>query len=136
VDEVRNTSAPGVGGVTRIIKFATVGVANAFTDIGLYSAAVVLLGWHPLLANTASYSSGVLCSFLLNRSWTFADCDRSRLTRRFVRFIAVNALTLSVGNIVIAALLTVMSPVAAKAIAEVLGFFLNYGFTRRFVFAR
>jgi putative flippase GtrA len=136
VDEVRNTSAPAVGGVTRIIKFAAVGAANTFTDVALYATAVIILGWHPLLANTLSYSSGVLCSFLLNRTWTFADCDRSHPTRRFVRFIGVNVVTLSVGNVIIAALLTIMPSVAAKAIAVVLGFALNYGFTRRFVFAR
>jgi polyisoprenyl-phosphate glycosyltransferase len=36
----------------------------------------------------------------------------------------------------IAALLTVMRPAGAKVIAVVLGFFLNYGVTRRLLFAR
>jgi putative flippase GtrA len=134
--ETRSVPAQVAGDLTRVIKFAAVGVANTFTDLGLYTAAVIIFGWHPLIANTLSYSSGVLCSFVLNRTWTFADCDRSRPAQQLLRFIGVNALTLSAGNVIIAALLTMMPAIAAKGIAVVLGFVLNYGFSRRFVFAR
>jgi putative flippase GtrA len=89
-----------------------------------------------VLANTVSYSTGVLCSFALNSTWTFGDCNRSQPIRQFVRFVGINAVMLLVGNVIIAGLLAVIPALAAKGLATAVGFALNYNLMRRFVFAR
>jgi putative flippase GtrA len=122
--------------LARAARFATVGVINTSVDVGLYSVAVIVLGWHPVLANTVSYSTGVLCSFALNSTWTFGDCNRSQPIRQFVRFVGINAVMLLVGNVIIAGLLAVIPALAAKGLATAVGFALNYNLMRRFVFAR
>jgi putative flippase GtrA len=58
-------------GIWHFIKFQCVGVVNFLVDYGVFTLLNGLLGWPVAIANTISYSCGIVNSFLLNRYWTF-----------------------------------------------------------------
>ena len=120
----------------RLLRFGIVGVLNTGVDVALYAVLALGLGWHPVLANTASYAAGTVCSFVINRAWTFADRRGGAAAgRQFLRFLGVNLATLAIGNLAIALLLAFgAGPMAAKGVSVLLCFAINYALTRRFVF--
>lgn len=118
----------------RPLRFAAVGVVNTAVDIGLFAALTSpAAGIAPGLANIASYGTGMLVSFALNRNWTFRAGDGPKLAQ-FLRFFAVNMSALLLSTLLVAGLARLMPPVAAKLLSLpatfAWGFFLN----RRFVF--
>lgn len=56
---------------TQKLRFGLVGVINTLIDIGIYWLLINLVGFGILASNFISTSAGVLCSYLLNRSFTF-----------------------------------------------------------------
>ena len=56
------------------IKFCLVGLINTSVDIGILALLILVSPYfsvHELQAKTVSFLSAVLCSFVLNRYWTF-----------------------------------------------------------------
>lgn len=81
------------------IKFVLVGAVNTLLGMG-----VIFIAWHffdfgDLAANLLGYAVGFLCSYALNRFWTFSD--RSPLTRSFGRFALVCAVAYAANLIVL-----------------------------------
>jgi len=65
-------------------KFLLVGLMNTSIDLGLYyllTRFVVAFANASIAAKGISYASGVVNSYLWNRSWTFQSDDRSRTFR-------------------------------------------------------
>ncbi|MDR3419084.1 MAG: GtrA family protein [Nevskia sp.] len=54
------------------LKFAGVGVINTLVCIAVIFGLKAGAGTGDIAANIAGYAVGLTCSFLLNRSWTFA----------------------------------------------------------------
>ena len=79
----------------RVILFAMVGCVNTLVDFLAFTACNELLHWPVELCQTAGYCCGILCSFLLNRNFTFRDGAR-RLWRQLFLFILVNLVTLGI----------------------------------------
>jgi putative flippase GtrA len=129
-------AAPMGRRLVRLAKFAIVGIANTSIDVGLYVIFSGLLGIHPIVANTMSYSAGMTSSFFLNRGWTFRDRDTSRPGRQFVYFFTTNMVTLLVCNAAMAATLDVAPEALVKLMVVLLGFLMNYSMTELFVFKK
>jgi putative flippase GtrA len=72
------------------VRFAAVGVANTAVGLGTIFALKGLAGWSDLAANLGGYALGLVCSFVLNRRWTFRHSGHAG--RAFARFLAVFAL--------------------------------------------
>src|SRR5665811_806993 len=69
-----------------LFRFGVVGIAN---NIVIYLLFLLLLkgfGLRPLVAMTLSFVTGVLTSYLLNRSWTF---EHGGSRAAFQRYVAV-----------------------------------------------
>jgi len=72
-------------------KFLLVGLMNTSIDLGLYyllTRFVVAFANASIAAKGISYASGVVNSYLWNRSWTFQSDDRS--WRTFAHFVLIN----------------------------------------------
>jgi putative flippase GtrA len=59
-------------------RFLLVGALGTLIDVGLFSLFHLRLGLPVLLANTLSYTAGMINNFALDRAWTFADQPRKR----------------------------------------------------------
>ena len=74
------------------IKFGMVGLLNTGVDFAVFTL-LTYWGWAYPLAQAVSFTSGVLNSYVLNRSWTFPGSGGS--TRRsLLRFVILNGLVL------------------------------------------
>jgi putative flippase GtrA len=121
--------------VSRILKFGVVGILNTAVDFSLYLFLTKSLMIWPVLSNLASYTAGVVNSFVLNRVWTFADGEyRDGLAYQFPIFLLgnVSGLLLTTGTIWLA--LFWLESVPAKTISVLLTLFWNYWFSKSFVF--
>ncbi len=58
-------------GFWHFVKFQCVGAVNFVVDLGVLTLLNGVLGWQIGIANTISYSCGIVNSFILNRYWTF-----------------------------------------------------------------
>ncbi|WEF35659.1 GtrA family protein [Pseudoduganella chitinolytica] len=68
-------------------KFLTVGVLNTAITIAVIFAAKTWLRLEDVAANACGYVIGMLCSFLLNKHWTFSH--KGQTLQAFCRFLAV-----------------------------------------------
>lgn len=119
--------------MNRFTRFAAVGVLNTAIDYAVFAALVTFAGFHPAPANVIGYSAGLLNSFALNRSWTFAATD-GHGGRQFARFLGVNLASLALGTAVVTVLAPVLGPLAAKLVATGFTLITNYALSARLVF--
>jgi putative flippase GtrA len=104
----------------RVALYALVGIANTAVDFLVYLALTRMLDIGPMAANAAGFMAGALHSYVANGKLTFRDRMQPLLSAgTAVRFAGVTATCLSVSTATIAAALTVLPDVAAKAIALV-----------------
>lgn len=71
-------------------RFFVVGVLNTALGYAVIFACMYWLGLRPETSNAIGYGLGLVLSFALHRSFTFAS--RGHVGREFVRFIAVFAI--------------------------------------------
>ena len=79
----------------RIILFALVGATNTAVDFLAFTAAHELLALSVGGSQAIGYSFGLICSFVLNRKFTFRDGSR-RLWGQMILFLAVNLTTMGI----------------------------------------
>ena len=70
--------------IVRPLRFGVVGVVNTVLGVAIIFAAKAFLGLGDLAANLLGYGLGLVCSFVLNRSWTFRH--EGRAVAAFWRF--------------------------------------------------
>src|SRR3954470_3643142 len=83
----------------RITRFAIVGCANTAVDFSIFFGLISLVECNAVLANSVSYSLGVVCSYNLNRIWTFSDRATPDKTREFALFVILNGFALFASNL-------------------------------------
>ena len=119
----------------RSARFAVVGALNTTVDIGVFWLLAVFLDWPILLANTCSYSAGVVNSFVWNKYWTFGDVNREdKIIRQFPMFAVFNVIGLCISNILVAVFVTFLPPIGAKMLAVAGTVAWNYWTSARFVY--
>jgi putative flippase GtrA len=74
------------------LRFGLVGILNSLVDLVAY-AGLTLLGVATVPANLVSTTAGTVCSFLLNRGFTFRAAD-GPLRRQVPLFVLVNVVGL------------------------------------------
>lgn len=85
----------------KAILFATVSVATTVVDFGLFNL-LVWTGQMPLLvANTISYGAGIIASYLLNKSLTFAGGGRDKIHHEIGLFVLINVAGLWLNNLAV-----------------------------------
>ncbi|MHB1315248.1 MAG: GtrA family protein [Christensenellales bacterium] len=119
----------------QFIKFNIVGVLNTGLDIGIFTA-LEAVGFIPYIAHVISYSCGVLNSYIWNRKWSF-KAQGKWSKREFIKFIAVNLVSLGVSTGVLALCIDVFhvgSDLVAKLIATPFSLIVNFIGNKLFVF--
>ena len=102
--------------IRQIIAFAAVSIATTVLDFALFNLLVFGDLLSPLAANTISYGSGIVASYVLNKRLTFAGGGRAKMSHEFGLFVAINLLGLGLNN---------ASVLLATRIAEEAAFALN-----------
>ena len=87
----------------RFTRFLMVGAVGTFLDFGLLSL-LKLFGLSTLVANSASFTVGVVNNFTWNRLWTFTDAKQADWRRQLVQFILVSLVGLALNNSIVLAL--------------------------------
>jgi putative flippase GtrA len=88
------------------------------------------------MAHSLSYLTGAICSFLLNRHWTFDAGAPGSALRQARSFALASLAGLLFGAAIVWVVSLWCSPVLAKVIATGATFVLNYALCRFFVFAK
>ncbi|MFW5436011.1 GtrA family protein [Paenibacillus apiarius] len=71
-------------------RYALVGVINTFVGLGLIYVLMHAAGWDHFASTFTGNTAGVLCSYVLNRFYTFRY--EGAMLRSFVRFAAISML--------------------------------------------
>lgn len=91
--------------ILQFAKFNLVGLANTAVDVALF-AVFSALGIGNALAQTLSYSAGMVNSYLLNTRYTFRDQQVKGIShlfdsRRLIRFVVLNLIVLAVSVVLL-----------------------------------
>jgi putative flippase GtrA len=116
VTEVLDRSEARSRRLRQVIAFAAVSVATTVLDFALFNLLVFGDLLSPVVANTISYGSGIVASYLLNKRLTFAGGGRDKRSHEFGLFVVINLLGLGLNN---------ASVLLATRIAEEAPFALN-----------
>ena len=84
----------------RFTRFLTVGAVGTFLDFSLLTL-LKTLGLPTLLANTSSFTAGVVNNFTWNRLWTFSDAKQAGWQRQLVQFLLVSIIGLALNNAIV-----------------------------------
>lgn len=129
--------------IQRFARFAVVGILGTLIDIVLFLLLQGLVGLPTLVANTCSYSAGIVNNYLLNRAWTFRDSQNKAAVKQFVQFALVSLSALVLNNLIVLALeaplgTLVGTPqwgvILAKVCATAIGLFWNFFANRYWTF--
>ena len=121
----------------RFITFGIIGCINTITDFLIFTMCGELLGLDPVSSHVAGYCCGIVCSFILNRGITFKDTSGGFAGSRFVRFLAVNCVTLFISAELIAVLTGAgIRKYVAKAAVTGMVMVINYLGSKLLVFNR
>lgn len=119
--------------VGHFLKFAVVGVSGTVVDFVVLTLLVKAFGMPLIIANTISYSVGVVNNFLLNRFWTFSESRSKPVVTQFIQFAIINVIALILSDLIVAGLEGILRPtlqgnayLAAKLVATILVFFWNF----------
>jgi putative flippase GtrA len=82
----------------QVVAFAAVSIATTVLDFALFNLLVFGDLLSPVVANTISYGSGIVASYVLNKRVTFAGGGRDRRSHEFALFVAINLLGLALNN--------------------------------------
>lgn len=128
--------------LTRFVRFLAVGALGTFLDFGLLTG-LKLIGLPTLLANSLSFSAGVVNNFTWNSLWTFSDRLNANRRTQFFQFLLVSLIGLLINN---AMVLLLEAPLGAligdaawgyapaKVIATGVVVFWNYFANRNWTF--
>ncbi len=122
-------------GTLQFVKYGLVGVVN--TAVTFFSfVALIACGLGPDWANLSSYAAGIVCSFVLNRCWTFNAQNHSRrhTGRQAIWFAVGAALCWLVQWGVFRAVLPVAEPWMALAAGMVVYTVANFFFNKYITF--
>lgn len=116
-------------------KFGIVGVMNTAVD-GLVFTLLAAAGTPALIAQTISYSCGVLNSYWWNGRWTFRDAARQSRKTEIMRFGITNLVVLVLSSLIlfISNSMWGWNIVMSKILATLSGMVLNYMASRYWVF--
>lgn len=119
---------------TRFTRFPTVGAIGSLLDFGILTA-LKLAGTPTLLANSLSFTTGLLNNFTWNRLWAFSDTVKADWRRQLAQFTSVCLVGPELNNRSVLSLEVIFNSVPgsaqwgylpAKAIATGVVVFWNY----------
>lgn len=130
----------------RKTKFIVVGLVNTTLDFGIFNLLTSLAGFNAVLANLISFSCGFVCSYFLNRNWTFKETKSANQTAEFLKFLTSNLVALLINTVAVWIAIRCLETAfdldlwlysaLAKIIATLFSLVLNYTLLSRWVFTK
>jgi putative flippase GtrA len=129
--------------INRFLRFTLVGISGTLIDFSLLAVFKEVFFLPTAIANTLSYSAGVVNNFILNRLWTFPDARGKHWTAQFWQFAAVNIIAVTLNSLLVTLLETpfdqlfkgsVAGYIPAKVVATLLVLLWNFYANRRWTF--
>jgi putative flippase GtrA len=128
----------------RFSRFLAVGAVGTLLDFSVLTM-LKLLGLPMLLANSVSFTVGVINNYVLNRLWTFADVKEAEWRRQLAQFTLVSLIGLATNNAIVLSLegrlgtllgQPELGYLPAKVIATCVVVFWNYFANRYWTFRK
>lgn len=128
--------------LTRFTRFLAVGALGTTLDFGILTL-LKLAGLPTLVANSVSFTAGLLNNFTLNRLWTFGDAIHSNWKKQLTQYAVVSLIGLTLNDFIVISLETAMGAwlgqpewgyLPAKVIATGVVVFWNYFANRAWTF--
>lgn len=130
--------------IERFSRFLAVGAVGTLLDFSLLTL-LKLAGLPTLLANSLSFTAGLVNNFTWNRLWTFGDAIQPDWRRQLVQFTAVSLVGLALNNLIVLSLEGIFGTILgqpdwgylpAKVIATGVVVFWNYFANRMWTFKK
>jgi len=127
--------------LTRFSRFLTVGVIGTSLDFTILTL-LKLAGFPTLIANSLSFTAGLVNNFTWNRLWTFGDV-RSDWRKQLAQYTLISLFGLALNDLIVLSLENVLGSMLgqpefgylpAKAIATGVVVFWNYFANRMWTF--
>jgi putative flippase GtrA len=121
--------------IPKLFIYAGIGVLNTVIDFIVFVSLSSGLGYHAVPSNIISYGTGTVLSFIMNQKYSFSAAHyHLGIHHRFLRFGAVNLVSLAISTTLVAFFSQSLFPVLAKILS--IPFVLMWGFlaSRAFVF--
>jgi putative flippase GtrA len=96
VDYLKNSKE-----IKRFLRFLLVGLSGTLIDFGILTALKTFWGVPTIIANTISYSAGVINNFTWNRIWTFSEARDKEWYVQFGQFVAINIVGVILNNLIV-----------------------------------
>ncbi|MBU2790022.1 GtrA family protein [Acidithiobacillus caldus] len=125
----------------QVLPFAVSGVLGFLTDAAVVWIMTSYGGWGDIPAQLLAFMVAVTVTWLVNRSWTFAEHASERWVKEWLRYTTANSVGAAVNNAVYIVLVLTLSlfskhPIFAVAAGSVVGMGVNFMASRRLVFRR
>ncbi|MCC6297889.1 MAG: GtrA family protein [Anaerolineales bacterium] len=128
--------------LTRFSRFLVVGATGTTLDFTVLTL-LKLAGLPTLIANSVSFTVGLVNNFTWNRLWTFRDNLRADWRRQFVQYALISLIGLTLNDLIVVSLEHVLGValnqpewgyLPAKVIATGVVVFWNYFANRTWTF--
>jgi putative flippase GtrA len=128
--------------IERFSRFLTVGAVGTVLDFSLLTL-LKLAGLPTIIANSISFTAGLVNNFTWNRLWTFSDVVQSDWKKQLAQFTVVSLIGLALNNLIVLSLEGVLGTMLgqpewgylpAKVIATGVVVFWNYFANRLWTF--
>ena len=130
--------------IERFSRFLAVGAVGTLLDFSLLTL-LKLAGLPTLLANSLSFTAGLVNNFTWNRLWTFGDAMQTDWRKQLAQFTTVSLIGLALNNIIVLSLEGILGSMLgqpdwgylpAKVIATGVIVFWNYFANRMWTFKK
>jgi len=126
----------------QLVKFLIVGASGTLID---YLLLILLksFNWQTLIANTVSFSAGLVNNYYWNSHWTFSERSRKSSLKQFSQFAIISLVGLALNTAIVLVLEIPLGEVLgmpgvgyipAKALATIIVLFWNYLANRHWTF--
>ena len=130
--------------IERFSRFLAVGAVGTLLDFSLLTL-LKLAGLPTLLANSLSFTAGLVNNFTWNRLWTFGDALHTDWRKQLAQFTAISLIGLALNNLIVLSLEGIFGTMLgqpdwgylpAKVIATGAVVFWNYFANRMWTFKK
>ena len=128
--------------LTRISRFLSVGAIGTVLDFSILTL-LKLAGLPTLIANSFSFTAGLVNNFTWNRLWTFGEAVQSDWRKQLMQYALISLVGLALNDLIVLSLETVLGSMfsqpefgylPAKIIATGVVVFWNYFANRTWTF--
>lgn len=119
----------------RFVRYLMVQLVGYGLDMGSFILLISYFAVDPIPANIVGRLLSGVFAFFIHRRFTFSEADRDRKVQQAVRYFTLMVVNLPISSLILSATLWLIPmATAAKFVADVMGIFLTYWLTKRFVF--